>query len=340
MRSRTPAGSRVDSRRSLTSSRRRWLVSWCSSSACWRLQALEVGGVHQGLGRVPGEDRQRRLVVGIEPVAARLSRRPARRGRRPRTSSGRAASIPVRSSGPTAMPRGSADGVPEPDGLAVLGDPAGEALADPDAQGRRDRAFRDPRNVPLEGDRLAHPGRVVHAVDADRVVTRSADAPRPRSRGRSRSTSWRRLRRTARSEIERSRPASVRVDVGQPGVPDGGRHVVGEGPGEVHLAASPVVRSCGGRARGGRAAPRRRRSARSRPSGCRHASRSRGASGSVELRSPSRTWTRCSRIAVIPAVLASRGSVAMRSRGSPATGRAARPGVSGCGCVTYVHRPA
>ena len=39
------------------------------------VQLLEVLGVDDRLGRVAGEDRQRRLVVGVEPVAARAPRR-------------------------------------------------------------------------------------------------------------------------------------------------------------------------------------------------------------------------------------------------------------------------
>ena len=53
------------------------------------LEALEVAGVHHGLRRVRGEDRQRRLVVRIELIApdARTTTRPPER--RPRTSSAR-----------------------------------------------------------------------------------------------------------------------------------------------------------------------------------------------------------------------------------------------------------
>ncbi len=70
IRSSTPAGSRVESSRSLTSRSRRWPSSWCSSSACWRCRRCEVLGVDQGLRGGRGEDRQGGLVVGVEAVAA------------------------------------------------------------------------------------------------------------------------------------------------------------------------------------------------------------------------------------------------------------------------------
>ena len=132
------------------------------------MEALHVGGVEQRVGGVAGEDVQRRLVVAVEAVASVLGDdQHAVDGllvghRHEQSRLGPVARHEVES------PRVAAR-VAEPERLAVRRDPAREALADRHPQRRQVRARRSLEGA-VEGDRLAHPGLVVHEVDPDRVV--------------------------------------------------------------------------------------------------------------------------------------------------------------------------
>ena len=90
--------------------------------------------------------------------------------------------------------------------LAVLGDPAGEALADLDAQQRLRLVRVAVEHLARERDRVAHAALPVDAVDADVVVVgqRLASATIASAMAR---TSVSRLSRAERSWIERMRAA-------------------------------------------------------------------------------------------------------------------------------------
>ena len=129
-----------------------------------------VRGVDQGLRGVPGEDREGRLVVGVEAVPAALATRPGRPGRRPRRSSARGASTRGRSTATTVTaarirvrhrPAGCS-------GRARRPSRSGPRRSGPGAC-RGVGSFRAGERA-LERDRLAGAGVVIDAVDPDRVV--------------------------------------------------------------------------------------------------------------------------------------------------------------------------
>ena len=231
MRSRTPAGSRVESSRSLTSSSRRWLSIWCSSSACWRWSRPRFSALTRAWAAYAGEDRQRHLVVGVEPVPA-LRRHDDHalddvlvdhRDEEHRLGLVRA---------PTTMPRASPAASPRRTGSAVGGDPAGQALADRDPQRGRVGVVV-PRNVPSNAIGSHIPVAVVHPVDADRVVVDEALVSDTMAAAIA-ATSWSRLSRLASSAIERQPLGQGPARLGEPGAADGRRHVVAERSGEGH----------------------------------------------------------------------------------------------------------
>ena len=210
MRSSTPAGSSVDRRRSLTSRSRRWPSSWCSSSACWRRSRSMLVAVDERLGGIAGEDRERRLVVRVEPVAAvlrdddhavdgaveRHRHQQHRLGAVGRADDQRARVARARRpAGPTRRARRPSRS----------------------ARGRRRPAASRGRGWSRRGRR---PG-----TRSARTCPRRGRPDRPGScRGRSSrpasatiawampSTSWSRLSRPASSEMARSRPVIVRVE--------------------------------------------------------------------------------------------------------------------------------
>ncbi len=201
-------------------------------------QPLHVRAVDEGLGRVAGEDRQRRLVVVIEAVEPVLRQdddpvdRPVERHRHDEHRLG--ALCRADDERPRVARR-----VAQSDGLAVLGDPAGEPGPDRHAEQGGVRVL-DVHERALEGDGLAHPGLVVDAIDADGVVVEQA--PRLRHDGLTDAghvlqpvEPGGQLRDGAQAAGHR--PGRVR----QAGAPDGGRHVVRERPGELRLVGRPVV---------------------------------------------------------------------------------------------------
>ncbi len=129
--------------------------------------------------------------------------------------------------------------VAEADRLVVLGDPAGEPLADLQPQ---DVAVEgaDPRDLAVVGDRLARGGLVVDAVDADRVVADQAVGLRDDR---------------VADLLDVLDPVEARrqlLDRAQPGralahgreqarVRERGRHLVGERRAQLQLVGRPVV---------------------------------------------------------------------------------------------------
>ena len=152
--------------------------------------------------------------------------------------------------------RGSLPGVAQPDRLAVRRDPAGQPACRSATRRAAGSGLRRAHEHALEGDRLAHPGLVVDPVDPDRVVV-----DQRRGLGDDRlgdAVDVLEPVQPAGQLGDRPQPAGHRPGrVGQPGVADGGRHVVGEGPGEVGLVGGPGVVGRCGTARAGRAASSR-----------------------------------------------------------------------------------
>ncbi len=139
----------------------------------------------------------------------------------------------------TTSTRGSAMRVAEPDGLAVGRDPPGQAVPDRDPEERR-IGVGDAHERPLEADRLAHPGLVVDLVDADRVVVDERPGPGDDRLGDALDV----LEPVQAAGKFGDRPEAVGHRprrFGQPGVADRGRHVVGEGAGELGLIGRPRV---------------------------------------------------------------------------------------------------
>ena len=131
-------------------------------------------------------------------------------------------------------------GIAQPDALAVLGDPAGQSLADPDSEGGGSGSFGAGERA-LEGDRLAGPGLVVDAVDPDGIVVDEAA-----SLGHDGASDAGHVMDPVQADGQvgdRAQPVGQRArQFGEPRIPDGGRHVVREGPGKVHLALGPGIR--------------------------------------------------------------------------------------------------
>ena len=203
------------------------------------MQPIHVLGVDERLHGRCGEDRQRHLVVELEAVAAD--------GRHDdqalddvllehRHDQDRFGLVGGPDDPAARIPRG----VAEPDRATVLGDPAGEALADRDAQAL-ERRVRGPEERALERERLAHPGLVIDAVDADRVVVRV-----------SRLASATIAHAMASWSSQLAEPAGELGDrgqaigegparLGQAGAADGGGHLVAEGAGQRALVGRPGV---------------------------------------------------------------------------------------------------
>ena len=139
--------------------RRRWRSSWSSCT-----------DVDDRLGGVAGEDRQRGLVLGAEPVAARRDTTITPVDDGPRSTSGRRASIPAprseeppqRAAGPRRRRRRGRS--------RCARRPSRSAPRPPGRGGRSPVRRSDAAELALECDRLAHPGLVVDAIDADGVV--------------------------------------------------------------------------------------------------------------------------------------------------------------------------
>ena len=121
----------------------------------------------------------------------------------------------------------------------MLRDPAREALADRDAQAL-ERRVRGPEERPLEREWLAHPGLVIDAIDADRVVVRESlglrhDRPRDRLLVAE-------LAEPAGELGDRREPIGEGpARIGQPGAADRRGHLVAEGPGQRAFVGRPGV---------------------------------------------------------------------------------------------------
>ena len=168
----------------MTAMSRRWLTSWCSSSTCWVRSCSRRSALTSACAAAPA--KMLSVVSSSGPNRSLPSReattiprtRPSydhrhdeHRLRAVRLADDQAARVRV--------------GVADQQRLAVLRDPAGQALADPDPEQLR-LGIDAAHERALEGDRLAPARVVVDAVDADRVVGDRASAPRRRSSRRSR----------------------------------------------------------------------------------------------------------------------------------------------------------
>ena len=132
------------------------------------LEPADVGRVDQRLGGVAGEDPEGGLVIRVEAVPTTFGDDDhavddVLEGHRDGEHRLR---LVVRAHDHAARVR---TGIACPDRDVVGRGPAGQALADRDAEHRR-VGVGVAQERALEGDRLAHPGRVVDAVDPDRVV--------------------------------------------------------------------------------------------------------------------------------------------------------------------------
>ena len=182
--SRTPFGSSVESSRSLTSSSRRWLASWCSSSACWRSSRSTFEALTIAWAAYPAK-----IDMVVSSSASNRSRPSFERTitpwTRPRTSSGRRASTRAPRWSPMTTPRGSAPASPER--IVSLCSATQPVSPSPIGDAERVRVgIAAAEERALERDRLAHPGGIVDAVDPDRVVVDEPAAPRRRSTRRCR----------------------------------------------------------------------------------------------------------------------------------------------------------
>ena len=202
------------------------------------VELIELVQVDHRLGCVSGEDRQGRLVVGAEPVAAegRDHDHPvdvafeADRDREERLRT----DVQEALDRPWIRLR-----VAEEDALVVRRDPARDALADPDPEAGRVGRRRSAEG-PLEAEDLTGAGVVVDPVEPDRVGDDQAlgaldEDPRD-------------LVEVARPVqpdgelLDGLEPCRERSDgVVQAGVADGGRHLVGEAAGDRRLLGGPLV---------------------------------------------------------------------------------------------------
>ena len=170
----TPLGSSVASRRSLTSSRRRWLSSRWWSSSLLAADLPERLGVDHRLGRVAGEDLERPLVVLGELVEAHLRHDDHAQHARlvgHRHEQHRLRAAVWRRPGGHA---GSAPASPSRIVSVVLARPSPSAPRRSGPGGRSRTSVPIPDELAVERDRLAHAGDRVDAVDADRVVADQA----------------------------------------------------------------------------------------------------------------------------------------------------------------------
>ena len=252
----------------MTSSRRRWPARRSSSSCLLALDPGPVVGVDQGLGGVAGEDREGRLVVGPEAIPAKPGNDdhaldPAGVGDRDEQHRLRSVDRPDH------HPARIAVRLRHEQGLVVLGDPAGQALADPAAK-HLGPNVGDAHERALEGDRLAHPALVVDPVDPD-VVEVDQVARLGHDRLADRANIVQAVEPAAEG-LDRAQAGRQVMRLGsQPGVGDRRGDLVGECLGQLDLDRPARPACAGGGCSGRRGRPRRRRSARNRPSRCRRA---------------------------------------------------------------------
>jgi len=207
------------------------------------LEPAVVLGVDEGLGGVRGEDREELLVVGGEAIPTLLADDDEAEG--PRLGSHRDEEHRLR---PGDLADDAAPGIgrriADPDDDAVFGDPAGQAIADPDREDGRTR-IGDAQEVTPEGDRLADAVRFGHAVDADRV-----DVEKGPNLGHDRLADGPDVPDPVEPEpevLDRPQPRSEGLDRGvETGVADGHggvfREAAGEGPRLVRPGVvAPVV---------------------------------------------------------------------------------------------------
>ena len=195
-------------------------------------------GVDHRLGRVAGEDLERPLVVLAELVEAHLGHddhaeharlvRHRHQQHRLRHVVGAQLEAP-----------GIGARVAEADRLVVLGDPARQPLAGPEAEDLAvERA--DPRDLAVVRDRLAHAGHRVDAVDPDRVV-----ADQPVGLGHDRVADLLDVLdpvQARRELLDRAQPGGALADRReQPRVRERRRHLVRERGAQLELVGGPVV---------------------------------------------------------------------------------------------------